>query len=153
MTCRVYEEQLSSYLDGELPAARTARLEAHLKVCPHCQAELDALGGIATRLRAASSSLQVSHDFDRRVLRAFGYYQVTGWTRPTKSYLKPLVIAALFLLGALAGVWHFFTQPLGPPPVWQPQPVMPVVAPAAPAAPIPVAPERGPRNWRHEPGS
>jgi len=142
VTCRLYEEQLSSYLDGELPRARAMRLEAHLKTCPHCQVELEAMGGIATRLRAASNALQVSHDFDRRVLRAFGYYQVTGWTKPTKSYLRPLVYLALLLLGLLAGVWHYFTKPFEPPPIWQPQPAVPVVAPAAPSAPIPVAPDR-----------
>ena len=142
MTCCLYEEQLSSYLDGELPGVRAARLEAHLKVCPHCQAELDALGGIASRLRAASTSLRVSHDFDRRVLRACGYYQVTGWTRPTKSYLRPLVLAALCLMAMLAAVWQCFTRPFEPPPVWQPARVTPVVAPAAPSAPIPVAPQR-----------
>lgn len=146
MTCTLYEEQLSSYLDGELPLARAARLEAHLKVCPHCQAELDALGGIATRLRAASSSLRVSHDFDRRVLRAVGYWQVTGWQRPTKSYLRPLVIAALALLGMLAGVWHFFSGPFEPPPTWQPQPAAAIVAPASPNAPIPAAPQKGERR-------
>ena len=148
MTCTLYEEQLSSYLDGELPLARAARLEAHLKVCPHCQAELDALGGIATRLRAASSSLRVSHDFDRRVLRAVGYWQVTGWQRPAKSHLRPLVVTGLVLLGLLAGVWHFLTQPLERPPVWQPQPATAVVAPAAPGAPIPVAPQWANRDRR-----
>ncbi len=140
MTCRLYEEQLSSYLDGELPAARAARLEAHLKTCPHCQAELDALGGIATRLRAAASTLEVSHDFDRRVLQAFGYWRVTGWQRPVKSYLRPLVLAALALLAMLAAVWHFMTQPIEPLP--EPVPVRPVVAPATPGAPSPAIPER-----------
>lgn len=148
MTCRLYEEQLSSYLDGELARTQAARLEAHLRVCPHCQAELEALGGIATRLRAASNALQVSHDFDRRVLRAFGYYQVTGWARPAKSYLRPLVYLALALLAALAGVWHYFTRPFAPPPVWQPQPAVSVIAPAPPAAPIPLAPERENRPSR-----
>ncbi len=148
MTCILYEEQLSSYLDGELPLARAARLEAHLKVCPHCQAELEAMGGIAGRLRAASHSLVVSHDFDRRVLRAVGYWQVTGWQRPTKSYLRQLVIAALALLGALVGTWHFFTKPFEPAPQWQPQPVVPVVAPAHPGAPIPLAPQKEHRGTK-----
>jgi len=47
MTCRVHEDELSAYLDGELPAARRARLEAHLRVCPHCQGELQELSGIS----------------------------------------------------------------------------------------------------------
>lgn len=141
MTCRLYEEQLSSYLDGELPAARMARLEAHLKTCPHCRAELDALGGIAGRLRMASSHLEVSHDFDRRVLRAFGYWHVTGWQKPARSYLRPLVLIAMFLLAALGAVWHFFTKPLEPP-LRQPLPAMSVIAPARPAAPAPAVPQQ-----------
>ena len=116
MTCRLYEEQLSSYLDQELPAARVARLEAHLKTCQSCREELEAMGGIASQLRAASHLVEVSHDFDKRVLTAFGYYRVTGWQKPVKSYLRPLVMAALLLLGMLAAVWHFFTQPYQPAP-------------------------------------
>lgn len=141
MTCTLYEEQLSSYLDGELPARRAARLEAHLKTCPHCQAELAALGGIAGRLRAVSSQIEVSHDFDRRVLRAFGYWHVTGWQKPVKSYLKPLVILALFLLAMMGAVWHFFTRPLGPP-VPEPRPAVPAVAPAISGMPAPPLHER-----------
>ncbi len=141
MTCKLYEEQLSSYLDGELPAARAARLEAHLKTCPHCREELEALGGIAGRLRAASSQVEVSHDFDRRVLRTVGYWRVTGWQKPVKSYLKPLVIVALFLLAMLGVVWHFFTRPLEPP-VPAPQPAVSAVAPAVPGAPVPPVRQR-----------
>ncbi len=140
MTCRLYEEQLSSYLDGELPAARTARLEAHLKTCPHCQAELEALGGISARLREASDLVEVSHDFDRRVLTAFGYWRVTGWQRPVKSYLKPLVLIALFLLAMLGAVWHWFTRPIEPVP--EPAPAYSVAAPAPTAGPPPVSRER-----------
>jgi anti-sigma factor RsiW len=138
VTCRVYEEQLSSYLDEELPAARASRLEAHLNVCPHCQAELEALGGIATRLRELSNLVEVSHDFDGRVLRAVGYWRVTGWQRPVKSYLKPLVTVAFILLALWAAVWHFFTQPFQPAPAPVPAPAYSVTAPAAPtAAPVP----------------
>jgi anti-sigma factor RsiW len=136
VTCRLYEEQLSSYLDGELPARRAARLDAHLKTCPHCRAELTALGGIAGRLRAVSSQVQVSHDFDRRVIRAVGYWHVTGWQKPVRSYLKPLVILALFLLAMMGAVWHFFTRPLGPP-LPEPQPAISAVAPVVPGASVP----------------
>lgn len=140
MTCRLYEEQLSSYLDQELPAARVARLEAHLKTCQRCREELEAMGGIAGQLRAASSLLEVSHDFDKRVLRAFGYYRVTGWQKPVKSYLRPLVLAAVLLLGMLAAMWNFLTRPYEPAP--QPAPAYSVGAPAATGAPAPGVPER-----------
>ena len=37
-TCR---ENLSAYLDGELPQREKALLEAHLADCPECRAVLD----------------------------------------------------------------------------------------------------------------
>ena len=133
MTCRVYEQQLSSYLDGELAKARAARLEAHLRTCPHCQAELSALSGIAEYLRAASSDLKVSNDFDQRVLRAVGYWQVTGRQKRQRTLTKPLTIVAAILLALLGLIRHYLAEPLGPP---VPQPSAAVVAPAAPGGSV-----------------
>jgi hypothetical protein len=45
---------LSDYLDGDLPPARRAKLEAHLAVCPGCRATLDelrALAGLSAAMR------------------------------------------------------------------------------------------------------
>ena len=136
MICRLYERQLSAYLDGELAVTRARRLEAHLRVCPHCRGELNAIIGIADHVRAASRGVQVSRDFDQRVLRAVGYYQVTG--RPVvrqRSLVRPVVAAAV-ALAALGGlIWHFLALP----PVSQPQPqpaaAMVAPAPASPAGP------------------
>ena len=134
MTCQLYEEQLSSYVDGELPAARVARLEAHLKVCPHCQAEVQDMRGISAYIRAASTELQVSQDFDQRVLRTVGYLEVTGRIRNHRSFLRPLVMVAVVLLAMLATVQHYLS---GPPP-------MPVPMPQGAAAVAPVAPQNAP---------
>lgn len=136
MTCQLYEEQLSSYLDGELHAARVARLEAHLRVCPHCQAELHDMRGISAYIRAASTELQVSQDFDQRVLRTVGYLEVTGRIRKQRSVLRPLVVAAMVMLAMLATVQYYLS---GPPPVPVPMPQgAAAVAPAAPqAVPLP----------------
>ena len=40
LTCREVVELLSDYLEGELPAAERARVEAHLATCPECLAYL-----------------------------------------------------------------------------------------------------------------
>ena len=37
MTCSQLGNDLSAYVDGELSAARTAEIEAHVSECPHCQ--------------------------------------------------------------------------------------------------------------------
>ena len=134
MTCQLFEEQLSSYVDGELPAARVARLEAHLKVCPHCQAEVQDMRGISGYIRAASTVLQVSQDFDQRVLRTVGYLEVTGRIRNQRSFLRPLLVAAVTLLAMLATVQYYLS---GPPPV-------PVPVPQGAAAVAPVAPQNAP---------
>ncbi len=143
MTCMLFERQFSSYLDGELPRARAARLEAHLRKCPHCRAELEAMGGIADHIRAASRELQVSHDFDRRVLRAMGYWQVTGRPIAEPKLLKPLLVVATVLLAMMGMVRYYLSQPYGPPaPVAQPAAA---VAPAWPGGGIAPDEDRGGR--------
>jgi len=134
VTCQLFEEQLSSYLDGELQAARAARLEAHLKTCPYCQAELRAMRGISAHIRAASTELQVSQDFDQRVLRTVGYLEVTGRIRKQRSFLRPLVLAAMTLLALLGMIWYC---------LWRP-PLLPVPVPHGAAAVAPAAPQNAP---------
>ena len=139
MTCRLYENELSAYLDGELPATRKARLEAHLRVCPHCQGELQELSGISHYIRAASQGLRVSQDFDQRVLRAVTSYQVVARVmHRRRSLVRPLIAVAIVLLALLGMVQHFLldrpTQPLP-----QPSAAGAVVSPPAPA---PMAPNR-----------
>jgi len=138
VTCILFERQLSSYLDGELPAARTARLEAHLRRCPHCRDELEAMGGIADHIRAASREMQVSRDFDQRVLRAMGYWQVTGRPIAQPRMLKPLLVVAAILLTITGAVRYYLSQPYRPP---MPAPRgAALVAPALPGGMV--APER-----------
>jgi anti-sigma factor RsiW len=134
LTCRLFQKDLSSYLDGELPAARAARLEAHLRLCQHCRNEVAALQGITDRIRAVSRNLTVSRDFDQRVLRAVGYYRVTTARRERKPLTKPLVVLALILLALLGMIRHFFSrqQPL---PLTAPVPAVSGFAPAPHSAP------------------
>lgn len=136
MTCQLYETELSAYLDGELSATRTVRLEAHLRVCPHCQGELNELSGISVYIRSASRELQVSQEFDQRVLRAVGYFQIASRQRSRqRSLLRPLVIVAMVLLALLSLVQHFLAgRPAMPLP--QPQAARAVAAPVGPVVPI-----------------
>lgn len=137
MTCQIYQEELSVYVDGELHAARAARLEAHLRVCPHCRRELDALSSVSGLVRAGSRGLQVSHDFDQRVLRAVGNVQVTTRRTQPRFLLRPLFVLALILLALLGIIKHFFYQPLAPP-VPAPAPAAAVSAPARLLAQSPI---------------
>jgi hypothetical protein len=100
------------------------------------------MGGIAGRIRAAGHELQVSTDFDRRVLRAVGYYRITNgvYVRP-RTLTKPLVTIALILLAMLGIVRHYFSQPIAPP-VRTPEPAAAVVAPASAPGPVPASHDR-----------
>ncbi len=96
------------------------------------------MGGIADHIRAASRELEVSHDFDGRVLRAMGYWQVTGRPIAQPKMLKPLVVVAAVLLAMLGMVRYYLSRPYNPP-VPAPQAAA-AVAPASPGGTI--APDR-----------
>lgn len=53
MTTHAAEGTLQAYLDRELGGAEAAALEGHLRGCPACAAELEALGAAAERFRGA----------------------------------------------------------------------------------------------------
>jgi anti-sigma factor RsiW len=126
-------------LDGELPATRAARLEAHLRTCPHCLGELDALRGIGGHIRAASDQVYVSQDFDQRVLRTVGYLQVTG-RRQKRAIRRPLVVLGIALLTLFGLVKHFLSEPVrAPVPAAQPAAA---VAPGPAGVPLPTEQER-----------
>ena len=138
VACGLYQNELSAYMDGELPATRIARLEAHLRVCPHCQGELQEMTGISTYIRAASHQLTVSQDFDQRVLRAVASYQVgTRVQRRQQSRLRPLVAVAIALLALLGLIQHFLFGPPTATPLPQPSAAAAVVTPAGPAPALP----------------
>jgi anti-sigma factor RsiW len=138
VTCRLYQNELSAYMDGELPGTRIARLEAHLRVCPHCQGELQEMTGISTYIRAASHQLTVSQDFDQRVLRAVTSYQVGRRVqRRQQSRLRPLVAVAIALLALLGLIQHFLFGPPTATPLPQPSAATAIVTPAGPAPALP----------------
>jgi anti-sigma factor RsiW len=54
MTCRVVRQQLSAYLDGELPEAHAAHLRAHLARCTNCATHRDELTAVVGLLDVIS---------------------------------------------------------------------------------------------------
>jgi anti-sigma factor RsiW len=40
MTCKEFEELMTAYLEGELPAESRSSFEHHIESCPRCQAEM-----------------------------------------------------------------------------------------------------------------
>lgn len=77
-TCR---ENLSAYLDGELPAREKALLEAHLADCPDCRAALGQLGSV--------SALFKKHAMEPVPLSLKG--GVLGGQKAARPWLKPVL--------------------------------------------------------------
>ena len=99
------QDLLGEYRDGELPAGRRARVEAHVRTCPVCQGELERLERLADVLaengpppsltRPDVFRSQVVLRLSRRQRRRSGY---ASWA----WHLIPLgLIAVLLCLEAL----------------------------------------------------
>lgn len=126
MTCEK-AAQVQAYYDGELDAARTRTIEAHLERCAECSRLLDELGSLTTFLSAAPRPEMRSQAASRfqgawYVARDRGMMRIAGWLTAA---------AAALLVGALV------TAPTPQPSVpaktglWEAMAVMPPAEPPA----------------------
>ena len=60
--CRQMRRQLSAFHDGELPVGEQIALQAHLRECPDCAAEVREMDDLAACLRAGALTDEVSPD-------------------------------------------------------------------------------------------
>ncbi len=93
MKCPLVQNQLSAYLDAEVPEELRQELEAHLESCPVCRAEL----ALLQRLDAAFTDLPVpaSRDVTQQVLARV--------RRPARPWWRSLSMAASLVLGLVLG--------------------------------------------------
>ena len=93
MKCNEVQENLSAWMDGEVPEGLGQRLADHLAGCPACQAELGAL----ERLDAALAGLEVPvpRDLAAKVSRRL--------PRPASPWLQSLALAVCLALGIYPG--------------------------------------------------
>lgn len=66
-TCMDYQQQISQMLDGELPAAQTQTLRAHLRTCPNCQRVYDDFLALQAAVRDAAA--EPPADLTARILQ------------------------------------------------------------------------------------
>jgi len=84
-------ENLSAYLDGELPSAERAELEAHLAGCPECSAVLGQLRDV--------SKLVKTHGLEPVPPSLKG--EVLAGPRPSYPWLKPVLALSTAAAGVL----------------------------------------------------
>ena len=111
MNCELAQSTLHGYFDGELDAVRAAEFERHLETCAHCQASLDQMGSLRTRLQDPAIYEHASPDLRARIRRqlepASESSAFTPKTWPLTAWSVLLVSSAVAAMLALA----FFILP------------------------------------------
>jgi anti-sigma factor RsiW len=100
-------EWLAAHYDGELPESRQQQVAAHLRSCPACQAELDALRQLSALLGEAPTPVSVlpAERFKAQViLRLPPAVQRSTWQQTLKVgwQLSPLGAVFLWVFGQAA---------------------------------------------------
>lgn len=101
MSC-AFEEDLTAYLDGELPPARRVEVEAHLGTCEECQRTEALLRRTLTSL-AALPEFKPSADTRRAVLAKVDALPLPLRER-LKALLRPTVLVPSLGLAAALGL-------------------------------------------------
>ena len=73
LACKELVEVVTDYLEGRLPAGEAARLEAHLRLCPGCEAYVEQIR-IVLRFGGASRDHDVA-GLVRHLVPAFRSYR------------------------------------------------------------------------------
>lgn len=68
MTCKDVQEQTDAYLDRALPLAESKAVEAHLRTCANCRAEIEMAETVETQLRHALRNEAPPHRLWPRIL-------------------------------------------------------------------------------------
>ncbi|MBI4614768.1 MAG: zf-HC2 domain-containing protein [Planctomycetes bacterium] len=107
--CAEWREDLTAYLDGELPAARAGAVKHHIENCPACRTEtarLEKAGRYLDHLAAPAADPSFASRFWRRVRREATAPR-SATTRARPRWLLPVAIAA----GVMAVLAVLFLPP------------------------------------------
>ncbi len=115
MNCRVVENQLSDYVDGQLAPAARDRLEAHLESCAGCRCQRDELQQ-TLRLVSQLGRLRCPADLSETVLQRLARPAAApaavrsrfNWTPWFQGGFAAVGAAALLVIGV-----QFWLQPSG----------------------------------------
>jgi hypothetical protein len=108
-------EWLNAYLDGELRGSRLKQVEAHLAVCPDCQAELESLAGLSSLLHEAPrpeflpaerfvSQINLRLPLRQVITTRSQAFEIGWWMAPVALLAAWIFTSTLFFLGDLISV-------------------------------------------------
>ena len=109
MSCGDFEDEVTAYVDGELPAARHAQVRAHLDACAECQATETLLRATVARM-AELPAFEPASATRRAVLTKLDALP-TPWWEQVKRGLRPAVLVPATGLAAVLAVSLFMMAP------------------------------------------
>ena len=119
MDCRELRSLADAYLDGELPPASRAEIDAHLAGCPACRAEIEANRAFIARLKADVSYFEAPPGLAARLAQRLGSEPAGTVVRLSpapkrESFWRPMALAASFVLAVLlsGGVGYMSSLPV-----------------------------------------
>ncbi len=118
MDCRERRSLADAYLDGELPPASRAEIDAHLAGCAACRAEIEADRAFIARLKAGASYFEAPAGLAARLtqrLESESAGTVVRFSPVSRrdSFWRPMALAASFVLAVLlsGGVGYMSSLP------------------------------------------
>jgi negative regulator of sigma E activity len=105
--CERMQEQISAWIDGELPEAERLELEAHLRTCETCAATERAFRALSGALKE-TADVQPPEDLSARIFAQIEYEQRVTDIHEAKKRVSPwksiLAAAACFAVIASIGI-------------------------------------------------
>ncbi len=110
MNCERTVEELSAYLDGELPEDMARLVGGHLEGCPSCAAELRSLQSadkmVAANVPEIEPRPEVWHNVHARLATRPSTAQRESWLRLLLGWRR-LALATAVVVALTAGVWGY----------------------------------------------
>lgn len=107
MNCGQCTDNLTAYMDGELSAAESVQMRAHLEICDSCTAELSGIRQAATLVESNLRELEVRPESWNAV------YDRINAVRPNSSFhtffrkwAETLAAAAVLVAISLGYLWY-----------------------------------------------
>ncbi len=108
--CKEFQDYLSAFADGELDAARTATVRAHVDTCAACQAEVRSFADLKRQLRGAVNAQPMALGLETRIRARLNEQPAARgwWARPAFA----TGFGALALVVVTAGGWLAVLRPM-----------------------------------------
>lgn len=146
MNCSQVRELIPGWLEGEVEAFRSAKIEKHVNACDSCRNEVDFWQRLGTTLREDTGDIKAPGDFTAKVMAGLPEQESKPAWEPVARWKQGIAAAAAFLLVAAGSVGVYLQ--------WGMNPVTHVVEKNPPGQVLNLPGENTPGNSENEnPGS